>query len=316
MSTIVIASLEAGEGRTTAGAGIGASLAGRGRSVRLLRVRSAESADPPAEDDARSLAGVPGCAAARNALSEQEALGDVAGAGDAVCIVEAPAGDPAALAARLSARVALVTSRCDEQRLSDLAAQAWSLGEALAGVVVTRHPERASAAAREALATGGLTCLGIVPEDRLLAGPSVRELAEALRASRLVQDSDEDEAVEFVMLGPISADPGQPYFLQHGSKAVLNRFDKMDLHLAALATEPACLILTGGQRPSPYLLDRVAGGDSGVTVLLAPESTVRAMEVVDELYTRTRFAGGRKIARAGELYRERLDVERLLAALS
>jgi BioD-like phosphotransacetylase family protein len=118
------------------------------------------------------------------------------------------------------------------------------------------------------------------------------------------------EAVEFVMLGPVSADPGQPYFLQHGAKAVVNRFDKMDLHLAALATEPDCLILTGGQQPSPYLLDRLEGVEPSLTVLLAPDNTVRTIQVVDELYGDTRFAGQRKINRAIELF-ERLPTANL-----
>jgi BioD-like phosphotransacetylase family protein len=155
-----------------------------------------------------------------------------------------------------------------------------------------------------------------VPEDALLAGPTVSEMAEALGASRLVNDGEEHEAVEHVMLGPISADPGQPYFLQHGTKAVINRFDKMDLHLAALATEPECLILTGGQQPSPYFIDRVRGGTAvETTVLLAPEGTVAAMEKLDELYMRTRFSGRRKVARIIKLLREFADLDQLTKAL-
>jgi BioD-like phosphotransacetylase family protein len=141
-------------------------------------------------------------------------------------------------------------------------------------------------------------------------------MAETLHASRLVERGMEDEAVEHVMLGPISADPGQPYFLQHGSKAVVNRFDKMDLHLAALATEPDCLILTGGQMPSPYLLDRVAGSDFDVTVLLAPESTVRTVEVLDDLFGQTRFTGQRKLTRAIELFAQHADTDAVAAAIS
>ena len=72
MPTILIASLQPGEGRTTAMAGLGASLANDGRTVRLLRIRSAAGPDRDAEDDARTLAAVPGCAAPPGAVSEQE----------------------------------------------------------------------------------------------------------------------------------------------------------------------------------------------------------------------------------------------------
>ena len=192
---------------------------------------------------------------------------------------------------------------------------ASALGDALIGVIAVRQQERALEPVAARLAERGLNCLAVVPEDRLLAGPSPRELAEVLHASSLVEGENSDEAVEFVMIGPISADPGQPYFLQHGTKAVVNRFDKMDLHLAALATEPDCLILTGGQQPSPYLLDRVEGADPSPTGLLAPDSTVRTIQAVDELYGETRFAGRRKLDRAVELF-ERLDLTKLSEALS
>ena len=315
MSAILIASLQPGEGRTATTAGLGAGLAEVGRTVRLLRVRSAGEAAAAAEDDARALAAVPGCASQAAAVSEQEALvqvRDAEGAGD-LCAIEAAPGLPAELAAKLSARVVLVSRQADG--LADLASAAATLGDALLGVVATRQPERRLGAVRAALEQCGLTCLGALPEDRLLAGPTIREMEEALHASRLVENGDGDEAVEFVMLGPISADPGQPYFLQHGNKAVVNRFDKMDLHLAALATEPDCLILTGGRPPSPYLLDRVAGSDLAVTVLLSPEGTVRTMELLDELYGRTRFSGQRKLTRAVELFRRHVNLQELADAL-
>jgi BioD-like phosphotransacetylase family protein len=314
MPTIVIASLEAGEGRTTVAAALGALLAEQGRTVRLIRFRSDEEDLAAAQDDARALASVPGCQAEGSAVSAQDAQAQSrdAGAAGAVCLVEAPAGDAKDLASALSARVVLVTSSAADLKLSDVAATAAALGDSMAGVIVLRQKESTLAKARAALTERGLACLGVLPEDRLLAGPTIREMAETLRASRLFDDAPEDEAVEFVMLGPISSDPGQPYFLQHGHKAVVNRFDKMDLHLAALATEPDCLILTGGQQPSPYLFDRVAGGGMEITVLLAPEGTVRTIELVDELYERTRFSGQRKIARAADLFRQHVDLTSLV----
>ena len=310
MPTILIASLRPGEGRTAVAAGLGAHLAAEGRAVRLLRIRSAQEADSAAEDDARALAAVPGCASPQAAVSEQEAQAEAsdADATGALCLIEAPPGAPTELAARLSARAVLVSRQTDDPDLS-------GLGDALLGVVATRQPERGLAAVHAGLRERGLTCLATLPEDRLLAGPTVREMAEALHASRLVANGEEEEAVEFVMLGPISADPGQPYFLQHGSKAVVNRFDKMDLHLAALATEPDCLILTGGRPPSPYLLDRLGGGDLEITVLLSPEGTVRTIELLDELYGRTRFSGRRKLERAIELFRQHLNLQELTEAL-
>ncbi|MEX2158205.1 MAG: DRTGG domain-containing protein [Dehalococcoidia bacterium] len=311
MSTLLIASLEPREGRTTVAAGLGALLADGGRSVRLLRLRAAAGADAPAEDDARALAVVPGCDAPQGAVTEQDAL---AQAKDGVSIVEAAAGMPGDLVSRLSARVVLVSARADEARQADLASAASALGAAFLGAVVTRQQPRRLLPVRAALESRGVRCLAVLPEDRQLAGPTVREMAEALHASRLVDRGDEDEAVEYVMLGPISADPGQPYFLDHAHKAVINRFDKMDLHLAALATDPACLILTGGRPPSPYLIDRVQGSEADVTVLSVPDNTVRTIEVLDDMLGRTRFSGRRKVDRAAALMREHADKDALIQA--
>jgi len=309
MPTIIIASQEARAGRTTVAAALGALLAEEGKSVRLARLRSGDGTDAAAnaaaEDDARVLASVPGCTAANAAISEQDALGLARDAGTNVLLIETPAGVSPDLATKLSARVVLVTHDAN-----DIAKAKSALGDALTGVIALPVANAGD------FDTKGVPLIAALPEDRLLAGPSVGELAQALHASRLVERGSEDEAVEYVMLGPISADPGQPYFLQHGSKAVLNRFDKMDLHLAALATEPDCLILTGGQMPSPYLIDRVAGSDFDVTVLLAPDGTVRTVELLDGLFGNTRFAGQRKLARALEHMRERVDRDALAALIA
>jgi len=312
MPTIVVASQQAQAGRSAVTAGLGALLAGQGRSVHLARLRSLDGADPGAEDDARLLSKVPGCAGSSSAVTEQDALVLVRDAGaSGTLLIEASPGSAKELADRLSARVVFVTNAGD-----DVAPAKSALGDVLAGVIATRVPKRRMRVLPGEIEAQGVACLGVLPEDGQLAGPNVEEMAGALHASRLVERGMEDEAVEFVMLGPISADPGQPYFLQHGSKAVINRFDKMDLHLAALATEPDCLILTGGQMPSPYLLDRVTGGDFPITVLLAPEGTVRTVEVLDDLFGRTRFAGQRKLMRAIDLLRDHIDADKLASALS
>jgi BioD-like phosphotransacetylase family protein len=312
MSTIIVASARPRAGRTAIAAGLGALLASQGRSVQLARLRPTEDAAADAEDDARVLAAVPNCTAARAAVSEQDALVLAKGAGEqSVLFLEAPPGPAGELSSRLSARVVLVAADGE-----DIVPAVADLSDALAGVIVTRVPQRRMTAAGAAVESKGVRCLAVLPEDRLLAGPNVQEMSDALHASRLVERGAEDEAVEYVMLGPISADPGQPYFLQHGSKAVVNRFDKMDLHLAALATEPDCLILTGGQQPSAYLLDRVSGSDFDVTVLLSPDGTVRTVEVLDELFGSTRFAGRRKLARAIDLLQQHVDSDKLAAALA
>ena len=166
---------------------------------------------------------------------------------------------------------------------------------------------------RPALETKGLRPLLVLPEDRTLAALRLGELARALEASFLCDGADEDEVIERIMIGSVASDPGTPYFSMHECKAVLTRFDKTDVQLAALTTPLVCLLLTGGQQPSPYLFDRAQS--LGVPVLLTARNTVGAMEALGEAYAGARFGGERKVERLRGLLAEHLDstvLEKLL----
>jgi BioD-like phosphotransacetylase family protein len=95
----------------------------------------------------------------------------------------------------------------------------------------------------------------------------------------------------------------------HERKAVVTRFEKTDVQLAALGTPLACLLLTRGQQPSPYLFDRAQG--LGVPVLLTARTTPEAMEALGEAYVEARFGGNRKLERLRELFAEHLDAAAL-----
>ncbi|HXF50255.1 MAG TPA: DRTGG domain-containing protein, partial [Dehalococcoidia bacterium] len=208
-----------------------------------------------------------------------------------------PPGDVAEAAARTKARVLLVArGELDEETRR----QAERLGGRLAGVVLTAVPEKeAQSAAAPVIAA--------LPEDRLLAGPSVRDVRDALEARTLVEDGA-DAALEWVVVAPIASDPGAPYFTRWGRKAVVVRHEKADLMLAALGTELDCLIITGGREPLPYVLDRIRNEGRDLTVLLSPLDTYQTMRRIEKLYGASRFAGMRKVERAAELLRERLSV--------
>jgi len=313
---LIIASVASPAGKTALTAALGHLLAEAGRPVRLLRLRPEGGEDARSEDDARALAAVPGCTSPGRALllRDVRAHAREAAAAGGVAIVEVPTLQEG-LPKKLSAKVLLCSIGSPEKQMADLTKLAASLGEALLGVVATAVPRAGLERAASVLAEAGLACLAVLPEERLLAAPSIAEMASALGASFLVRDAGQDEAVEHLMIGPIAADPGMPHFGQHGRKAVITRFDKTDLLLAALATELDCLVLTGGQRPSPYVLDRVESLGQEVSVLLAPHETVTTVGLLDELYAHTRFAGQRKLERMVELLRERLDLEALAAKL-
>ncbi|MXY88428.1 MAG: hypothetical protein F4Y92_06190 [Dehalococcoidia bacterium] len=152
-----------------------------------------------------------------------------------------------------------------------------------------------------------------IAEDRTLAGFSVSEAQAVLTAETLVEGDGLDPTCDHLVIAPIGSDSGQPYLERFESKAVVVRYDKTDQHLAALATEPACLILTGGRRPSEYLFDAAAA--RGVPVMLSRTDTENTVIALEGIFDRTRFHGERKLERMSELLGATSLSERVAGAL-
>ncbi len=276
MPVIVVSGGEAGAGATTVAAGLAHRLAYAGHAVRIERLafgaNAARDAATFAMLDFASSSGEPVHAGALQA-------------GDGVTILDASLSpDAAAIAAELGARRVVVSLP----------------GAAVAdasGVAIVNH----------ARAAGGLQ----LPEDRLLAAPTVGTIIEASKARVLTRSVEGERAIcEHIVIGAISHDSDQPYFASFPRKAVVTRAEKVDIALSALRTEADCLILTGGSDPSPYLLDRVAASRM-TTLLLAPEGTVETVRDIESTFGRSAFAGETKVERIGELMAAALDDDAL-----
>jgi hypothetical protein len=148
-----------------------------------------------------------------------------------------------------------------------------------------------------------------LPEDRTLAGFSVSEVRAALNAEVLVPADGGDPTSDYLVISPISSDAGQPYLRRFGAKAVVARFDRTDMHLAALKADANVLILTGGRRPSDYTFD--AASSQGVPVLLSLTDTENTVIALEGIFDGTRFQGERKLDRMAELLERAGLYERL-----
>jgi len=167
---------------------------------------------------------------------------------------------------------------------------------------------------------GGAPVVINLGDDRTLSGFSAAEAKAALNAEVLVEgDVSHDVTSDHLVIAPIGSDAGQPYFKRFDSLAVVCRFDRTDMHLAAIKAEPNVLILTGGRRPSGYLFD--AAGANGIPVLLSrtdTENTVIALEgIFDPLPWRTQAGphggsagSGRPVRSAGLIPGPRLPIPR------
>ena len=205
-------------------------------------------------------------------------------------VLEAPAGSVRDLAASLNARVIAVGGATS--------------------AALTRRPMRSRARSLPACPRPTWhrsrrveTCSPSSREDRLLAAPSVADIAAALEG-RWLQRSDEPQSIDRVMIGTVSSDAASPYFANRERTCVVTRYDKTDIQLAALLTDLQCMVITGGGEPSPYLIDRVRGRRDEVSVLATSRSTVEAVRLIEGLYGTSRFDGAGKLARVVEMLDE------------
>jgi hypothetical protein len=295
MSLLQILASQPLAGKTTAAAAVGRGLTVAGARVRLVRAGSGEAASEDALTFAEMLfASSPG--------QPVEARGIVAAPGETI-VLETDAGAPALADAMGILVVKKTMSDADRSLGRDL-------GDRLLGSIATDVAPAAVESVARDLTNAGLRPLALLPEDRVLAAPSVGEIKDALGARVLYPGENERETVEDVLIAPVYADPARPHFRRFQSKAVLAPFNKTDLHLIAIETQAACLVITGGRDPSPYVVDRAQGENT--TVLLAPHATAQTLNALSDVWLTSRFRGERKADAAFAHLQGRLDFAALL----
>jgi len=296
-------------GKTAVAVGLANRLRHDKRPAALIRLGSPD--DESAAADARCFTSL-GLAAGETSrpLSSDEAAAAVKGTPDTNFLLELPAGETA----RPGEAPAVLVERFADLDAAKTAALSKTLGASFAGLVVTATPASRLATVSEELAGRGVHLLAVLPEDRLLAAPTIAEMAAALEAQALFLDGHAETIVERMTIASIASDPGQNYFVRFGPQAVIVRCDKPDLHLAALHTSTLCLILTGGRMPLGYVTERAES--EGVPILITAKDTPAAVRTLEGLYAGGRFAGRPKAERIAQLMAERLDSDALRKALA
>jgi BioD-like phosphotransacetylase family protein len=307
MPSLVLFSQRPRVGKTAVAVGLAHRLRQEKRPAALIRLGSPD--DESALADARCFASL-GLAARGTSrpLSADEATALVNGAPDTTFLLELPAGDDT----RPGETPAVLVERFADLNAAKTASPG---GASFAGLIVTATPASRLAAVHDLSRAGrSIPLLAALPEDRLLAAPTIAEMAAALEAQALFLDGHAETIVERMTIASIAADPGQGYFVRFGPQAVIVRCDKPDLHLAALHTSTLCLILTGGRMPLGYVTERAES--EGVPIIITAKDTAAAVQALEKLYAGGRFAGGPKTERIAQLVGERLDDGALRKALA
>jgi BioD-like phosphotransacetylase family protein len=250
---------------------------------------------------------------------------DKVGAGKDVLIIESPGGfhndQVSALAGytiadKLEARVILLICWCSDYREPDILQAAEKLGSRLVGVVLNQVPSsKISMVQAECTAyfkEKGIVVLGVLPESRALLGVTVGEIAGAVDGEVITFKDKAGELVENVMLGAMSPDSARDYYNRLRNKAVVTRYERADMQLAALETSTKCLVVSGG-RPSPSVM--LKSEDKKVPVIVTDKDINEIVSGIERSLAGAGFRHLQKLQAITAMLDSRFDYKALNAAL-
>lgn len=316
MGALYITSNTGAAGKTTIAAAIGQLLAGDGKKAAYLKVGSGEAAaaDAAFMKDILKLDGAVDTLTA--APADVKKAYDAAAKGRDTVIIEGLPGTEKAsaeIAAAVDAKVVFVDAYAADMSLVELAAGYNSFGKRLAGVIFNNVPagklEAIKADVSAGLGKAGIKTLGFMPEDRTLCSLSVAELAEGL-GGKILNNADRAAAlVSNFMLGIIGLDRNPVYFQRQAAKAVLLPAQRGALAMAALDTDTACLVLTGGGEAHDTVKEMAAA--KKVPLIQAPAETEAVIAAVEKMLAESRFHQAEKLPRLTELAGQNLEISAL-----
>lgn len=178
-------------------------------------------------------------------------------------------------------------------------------------IAQNRYVERELKPAVEA---SGLRVLGQLPEDRSLRGSAVSGLAEYLHANVVAGNDFLDNEFQSVMIGAMSHQHATtlPYFQRMDKKIVVTGGDRIDIHMGALGTPTAALVLTGGYHPDPVVVERAEA--ENVPILEVLPETPDTLEQIGRFLNQLRFVDS-NAGVVADLLRQHVDLEPIRAAL-
>jgi BioD-like phosphotransacetylase family protein len=217
------------------------------------------------------------------------------------------------LAQQLGAQVLVVAKFRSDFLHSELNPCHQLFGDQLLGIIINRvtryKEEHVQSLLVPQLQQAKIPVLGWIPEDRILLGVSVKEIANHLEGQFLNNEEDADKLVEHFLIGVLVLDSGVTYFERLHNKAVVVRGNRPDIQMAALRTPTACIVLTGGDEPIQYIQHEAE--EENVPLIKTSYSTLEVTSKLDDLMTNVRFNHPKKLAQIKSLVNQYLDMAML-----
>jgi len=325
LAALYVTSLQAGVGKTAICAGLGKHLLAKGKKVGFFKPIIADGERPLIEgfdSDAEFM---------RHILALEEPVdslcpvigeqGNLTGrikkayakvsSGKYVVIVEGVC--ERSIAEALNARVIIVEGYSQELPSAESIDKYKDFGEYLLGVALNKVPRNRVEHVSAQFGEAGVDVLGVLPEDRVLFGLTIGELAEHIQGEILNCAEKSAELVENFMLGAMTVDPGPDYFGRKANKAVVVRGERPDMQLAALETSTKCLVLSGGVSPIPAVLYKAE--DNGIPIILTKGDTITTVKSFEDALGKARFNQEKKLPRLAEIMEQQFNFQAVYKGL-
>ncbi len=197
-------------------------------------------------------------------------------------------------------------------------------GVTLAGVIVNKVlPEkydRISRLARKGLEQKGLNVFGVLPYQKVLDIPTMREIREELKITTLYEGDALDNPVENVLIGAMNVKDALE-FLKNNSLMIIpgDRDDMMEamckVHAGKFKKQARIpgIILSGGLMPKSGSLKCLER--SKISVLLTKEDTYKIASRVHSMVVKLKPQDGDKIKIIVDMVEKYVDIDKVLANL-
>jgi len=313
VAPLLIASLTEHVGKTMLCAGLGKYWQDSGRKVGYFKPVFSAAEKTASEEKSLALvsqvlglmetAGVINPLLTGDPASIQDAFFAVSQGKDIV-IIEGSFAQAEMLSAAVGARILVVHEYALD--LGKVLPEYTKLSGKLVGVILNKVPAKKldliAHQTEEFLAKVGLRLLGAVPENRILAGLSVGDLAETLEGKILNNPEKSSDLIENFMMGSSTFDRGAAYYQRKNNKAVLVWGERPGYRKAALAglpqvalqTSTRCVVISDSAVPLPAILQKAE--EKGVPLISVPGKLPEVIAKLEKAVGSIAFTQEQKIS--------------------
>ncbi|MEM2960778.1 MAG: phosphotransacetylase family protein [Candidatus Bathyarchaeia archaeon] len=223
------------------------------------------------------------------------------------------------LAKDLNAEILLVERVENDDVVDDvLHAQDYCIkwGTKLFGVILNRIPqdrmEHVERVIKPFIERHGVKVLGLIPEDKALSAPTVREICDFIGGRVLAGKDGLDKVIEAVLIGAMTPESAAKYFRKVTNEIVITGGDRTDIVLTALETGVSAIILTGNLYPSVKVLPKA--DQLNVPLILVPYDTYMTLQHIQKIIGRIKPRDPRRISAAVNIVKKNVEWEQIIGA--